>query len=365
MKIPKKYREFYAECATMLRRIIEKKSTVKREAYKNKNNPTEYLAFLDKLVQNYDLLEKIIEAHEFLRKDKFYSVILCYEILNSKINSQYWKKKFEETKGDSEILHVSRQKFIRLNTLKASEDDLKELEVEATKIPNVYKLKSNTNFAQNKLFKEGKLIVQNIASCLPAFLLNPKEGSTVIDACSAPGNKTSHLSAIMNNTGKIFAVEVDKYRFNLMKSRLNRFGIKNVKCLNEDFFEVSKDEYKKVDYILVDPTCSGSGIHDYYNEDDERTEGLQKFQIKLLKHAMTFSADKIVYSTCSINRKEGEDVVNEAIKESDYEILDLSKEFKHLEESEIKFSESFIRCEGSKDKETIGFFAAVLIKKTK
>lgn len=364
MKIPKKYREFYTECSEMLKRIVEKKSTIKKEAYKKKN-PSEYLAFLDKLVQNYDLLDKIITAHEFLRKDKYYSAILCYEIINNKIKNNFWKTKFDETKGESQILHVTRQKFIRLNTLKAKEEDLKDLEVEKTKIPNVYKLLSNVNFSQNNLFKEGKLIVQNIASCLPAYLLNPNEGSTVIDSCSAPGNKTSHLSAIMNNTGKIYAIEVDKKRFNLMKSRLNRFGIKNVKCINEDFFEIKPDDYPKVDYILVDPTCSGSGIHDYYNEDEERTEGLQKFQCKLLRHAMEFGAGKIVYSTCSVNKKEGEDVVNEAIKESEYEILDLSKEFKELEDSDFKFSDGFIRCENSKDKETIGFFAAVLIKKDK
>jgi putative methyltransferase len=237
------------------------------------------------------------------------------------------------------------------------------MKCDPTSIPNVYKLCSNIDFSTSKLFKDGKIIVQNIASCLPAFLLNPEKDSRVIDACSAPGNKTSHLSSIMNNTGKIFAVEVDKYRYNLMKGRLSRFGVKNVKYLNKDFFDIDQDEFKNIDYILVDPTCSGSGTHDYYNEDEERTEGLHKFQTKLLKHAMKFGAKKIVYSTCSNNKEEGEDVVKAAIAESEYEIYDLSKEYKFLEESGFKFSESFIRSDESKDKDTIGFFSAVLIKK--
>lgn len=94
-------------------------------------------------------------------------------------------------------------------------------------VDNLLLLPPNYDLHEDPLQLNGSLILQDKASCFPAFILNPPPKSQCIDCCSAPGNKTSHLSAIMNNTGKIFAFEKDKRRFHLLKDLTEKAGCKS------------------------------------------------------------------------------------------------------------------------------------------
>lgn len=362
MNIHKRFRLIYSECAEILNKIIDKKTTLKNEIYK-RNKPVSYLPIIEKVIQNYDLLSKIIQDTNFMKKDKFYSLILCNEILIGKVKNKFWKEKFESVKKENELFHVIKQKYIRLNTVKGVHSDISNLKLESTFIPNVYKLLEAVDFSKNKAYKEGKIVIQNIASCLPAYILDPLPNSRIIDACAAPGNKTSHLSNLLKNTGKVYAIEVDPKRFKILNYHVNKLGLKNVETINKDFFDIKPDKYSNIDYIVVDPSCSGSGMHDFYEKDDERIKNLQKFQIKILKHALSFGAKKIVYSTCSLHKEEGEDVINEVIKDDKYEIFDLAKIFDNGVFNGIEVKDKFVRCVSTNNKETIGFFAALLVKK--
>lgn len=91
-------------------------------------------------------------------------------------------------------------------------------------IPEILLLPSSVDLHDNPLLLQGKIIIQDKASCFPAFVLNPEPNSQVIDACAAPGNKTSHLSAIMKNTGKIFAFDKDQKRLNTLIKLSTRAG---------------------------------------------------------------------------------------------------------------------------------------------
>eukprot|EP00966_Prymnesium_polylepis_P162442 3754417-Prymnesium_polylepis.1 len=74
------------------------------------------------------------------------------------------------------------------------------------------------------MVRTGKLIIQQKASCFPAVALAPPPGATVIDACAAPGNKTSHLAAIMGNRGRVFAFEVNERRCELLRQMMDAKG---------------------------------------------------------------------------------------------------------------------------------------------
>lgn len=90
-------------------------------------------------------------------------------------------------------------------------------------------------------------------------ILAPTPGSTVLDMCAAPGMKTMQLSAALNNQGTVFAIERDLSRFNILEGMLKDHGCRNVTTINEDALKSTHKQCPNVEYILVDPSCSGSG----------------------------------------------------------------------------------------------------------
>ncbi|KAG8837577.1 hypothetical protein FRB91_008050 [Serendipita sp. 411] len=198
-------------------------------------------------------------------------------------------------------------------------------------IPDLLSFPPTTQFQDSALLKDGKIILQDKASCFPAFVLNPPADSRlhVIDATAAPGNKTSHLSAIMKGKGRVTAFERDKKRFQTLKYMLDRAGASNVVPRNQDFLSVDPldSEYQSVTHILLDPSCSGSGIVNRLDylvnsendtntaETEERLKKLAGFQLKMIRHAMKFpSLQRLVYSTCSVHTTENEEVVVQALQ---------------------------------------------------
>lgn len=186
--------------------------------------------------------------------------------------------------------------------------------------------KHSTMNIKNDLFLEGHLLQVDKSSCMVPFALNPPENSYIIDACAAPGNKTILLANIINNNGLIYAFDLSEERVNLMKANLKSHHVKCVRLKNFDFLATDPNEYEKVEYILLDPSCSGSGINKRFNsgdteneqiKDESRLWNLEALQRKMLMHAMSFpNVKRIVYSTCSIHEEENERVVLHALKNS-------------------------------------------------
>ncbi|XP_031447835.1 probable 28S rRNA (cytosine-C(5))-methyltransferase [Phasianus colchicus] len=245
-----------------------------------------------------------------------------------------------------EALQVPR--YVRVNVLKTCVDDVVEFfkrqgysflgrasSVEELKILSGKKFlldlhlaellvfPPQTDFHDNRLYTSGHIILQDKASCLPAFLLSPSAGSHVIDACAAPGNKTSHLAAILKNKGHIFAFDVDTKRLATMNTMLMRAGVTSFKLAQQDFLTVDPHDpkYSKVKYILLDPSCSGSGMVARLPLEEaapsaERLQALAGFQRRVLSHALRFPAlQRLAYSTCSVHREENEDVVHAVLQE--------------------------------------------------
>lgn len=190
------------------------------------------------------------------------------------------------------------------------------------------------------VFRSGGLILQDLASCFPAAILDPTHWThdevDALDATSAPGNKTSHLSALMKGKGSLTALELAPNRFRTLVKMLGRAGCLqtdggNVIPKNEDFLKM--DPSTLVRCMLLDPSCSGSGIVnrlDYLmSQDDEqdnieqevpeerqtdrlslRLANLAALQQRMIRHAMSFaSLERFTYSTCSVHEEENEHVV--------------------------------------------------------
>ncbi|XP_012062571.1 PREDICTED: probable 28S rRNA (cytosine-C(5))-methyltransferase [Atta cephalotes] len=189
-------------------------------------------------------------------------------------------------------------------------------------IPEILAFPSSTIFHDHSGYRDGKLILQDKASSLPVHLLNPISGSTVLDMCAAPGMKTTHVAAKLQNNGKVYAVEIDAKRFKILITQLEKTHALCVEPLNQDVLTLDPKLYSYVEYILVDPTCSGSGIIDRPKQSDmdgmpepKRLKNLQSFQVYLLRYALfNFpNAKRIIYSTCSLHPEENEEVVDEVL----------------------------------------------------
>lgn len=363
---------FYKEVARMIRRINGNRSTIKREVYRTKT-PQRYHAILHKVIFNYKILSDMVEKTAFMKDPELGSALAC-DILSGQIKNKEFKGKFRRILGNNPLKGAENAVFIRLNTLNSTRNDLGDYTIKDTCIPNVFQVLDdmidNEDESAKKSIKdlyrdsdlENKIKFQNIASCLPAFILNPTEHSTVIDATAAPGNKATHLCSIMNNTGTIHAFERDKQRFITLKDQIENYGATNIKVEHMDFLKVDPTLYP-VDYILLDPSCSGSGIHINYKKDQHRVDGLHNLQAMLLNHALKFNPMKLVYSTCSVHPEEGEDVVKEALeKNPEYEMECIGDFWKERGHEGYEFSDKVIRSERDESGK-IGFFVALFKRK--
>lgn len=154
-----------------------------------------------------------------------------------------------------------------------------------------------------------------------AELLHPPAGSTVLDMCAAPGMKTIHACNVMRNQGTIYAVEQNPERYRLLCNMTKTAGCEIVKPINADALTVTVDQCPGVEYILVDPSCSGSGMQNRMSLDPdeknpERLKKLAGLQIKMLSYAMSTFPDvkRIAYSTCSLYEEENEQVVQRCLE---------------------------------------------------
>lgn len=136
-------------------------------------------------------------------------------------------------------------------------------------IPNLIAVSPSVNFNSSKPYREGKLIFQDKASCFPAYLLNPgNEDGDIIDACAAPGNKTTHLAAILRSQkgeeARVIACEKDSFRsktLQKMTKLADPEGVIEVKT-EQNFLQLgpTSKEFSNVTGLVLDPSCSGSGI---------------------------------------------------------------------------------------------------------
>uniref|UniRef100_A0A182JWT8 SAM-dependent MTase RsmB/NOP-type domain-containing protein n=1 Tax=Anopheles christyi TaxID=43041 RepID=A0A182JWT8_9DIPT len=178
---------------------------------------------------------------------------------------------------------------------------------------------------------KSKFFLQNKACLLPTYLLKPTKKSVVLDMCAAPGLKTTHLACLMKNKGRIYAVERNAERYTTLCQFASPFGV--IKTIQSDCLDLTDEHVPGVEFILLDPSCSGSGMTQRRAVPEAVDEGrlykLAGLQYKLLSHAMNAfpNARRIVYSTCSHYEQENEEVVQGVLRHNGhFRLMDARKE---------------------------------------
>lgn len=233
--------------------------------------------------------------------------------------------------------NIKRKTTLRVNTLKSNlqeiENNLKQNSIEYERV-SWYKDaliiddKSDIDIQSLNIYQDGKVYLQSLSSMLPPIILNPKEGTDILDMAAAPGGKTTEIAALTNNRANITACEMNKIRAEKLKYNINMQGATRVFIMEKDARQI--DDFFSFDQILLDSPCSGSGT---LNVDDKNIEKyfteilIQKSiksQIALLKKTVKLlkKGSELVYSTCSILKQENEDIVKQVLNEMEIVPID-------------------------------------------
>ena len=265
---------------------------------------------------------------------------------------------------------------LRTNTLRMNRRDLieklkgKEFKPVATTYSEEgIVLKDPPPISELPFMKEGLYIIQDEASQLVTSILDPKLGERILDACSAPGGKTTHMAQKMENRGEIDALDLSKGRLDLIEESCQRLGIRIIRTLKGNAAEpLPIPQGMKYDRILADVPCSGFGTLRRnpdlkWRRKEKDIERLGKLQFSILGNVSVYlkKGGILVYSTCTVFHEENEDVVEKFLEGHPEFELDQMNRF--LPETFHPFIQKhYFKTFPPRD-EMDGFFVARLIRK--
>jgi len=398
----------YAPAAKILNQIWSQRKGLKSVVYSSKGElqcSRSTFAQCSHVLEHKDTLDKLMEEISSIQaKNEGLLYVLLYELVlgpnrsikgggslkrQLMVHHEKLRKKLKQiqkledeaslkSRGETKLIpSTTIPRYVRINTLVADRESVLQ-ELQATikpifvdeHVPDLFVVEptpENRGLLQD-LLMSNKIILQDKSSCFSALCLMcgfdteivsvSDEECVYLDACAAPGNKTSHLAALVhekNSSGKrgagnfsvVHALDKSADRYKLLKRRMGELVPQEiVKCHNLDFLETTGTEtskkskqadtkrsknnidnttFQKVRAILLDPSCSGSGMTTNHTEKsvsrdpffcDDRIKSLSDFQYKALLHATTNfpSVNRVVYSTCSLYFQENEGVVKRVLE---------------------------------------------------
>lgn len=238
---------------------------------------------------------------------------------------------------------IERKTTFRINHLKIDLHNLRKGLLdsyvrfrEVQDIPGSFMLEKTSlkELQKTDIYKDGKIYVQNLSSMIPVFVLLEDaknidyEGIKILDLCSAPGGKTTHIASLTDNKANIRAIEKDKVRFERLSANLAMQGASSVSACNDNGQALFKEAEEEFDYVIVDAPCSCESGFDasnprsyaYWstrtiNDCRAKQKRLLFSGLKCLKKGGT-----LVYSTCTMSPEENESVVSWALDRFEGEV---------------------------------------------
>lgn len=293
---------------------------------------------------------------------------------------EWFVKKFMPLYGEefiTELMKVNNtppELTIRVNTLKTNREELiAKLHSEGFiaiegNLDESLILKGYSMIEKSKIFNDGYFIFQDESSMLVANVLKPEPDDRIIDLCSAPGGKTTHIAEIMRNKGEILAFDIYEHKLELINENAKKLGIDIIKPVKGDATFLNEDLIGYGDKILVDAPCSGLGLirkkpEIRWNITEEDIMSIRKIQIQILSNASKYlkKGGVLVYSTCTISEEENEEVIKLFLNENpNFKLDDINKflpdkfKSKLSDQGYIKLFPNINECDG--------FFISRLIK---
>lgn len=310
------------------------------------------IIFLDKVPKSAAVNESV----NLCKKYNFKSVGLVnailrkieksdYEEINTITNSitrislkysmpEWIVKKFCDEYGNEEAANICQNLNLRPN-ISVRLNRLKDkIELGEKGILEDFRVITGTkNITKTKEYIEGNITIQDEAAGLSSFILAPKEGEMVLDACSAPGGKTTYLAELMCNQGNIVAWDIYEERLKQVKQNAKRLGINIIQTEVHDATKLKEDYVERFDKILLDVPCLGLGVirrkpDIKWNRQENNIKEISDIQFNILKTCSKYLKKNgtLVYSTCSMLKEENDAIIEKFIKDENFEIVDIDKQ---------------------------------------
>ena len=274
--------------------------------------------------------------------------------LGEKELGDLWKTEIHALNEEAEVV-------LRVNTLKTTREKLKNQLADdgintyiVKGYPDALILEERQNVFRHAAFKAGLFEVQDASSQLVAAALAVEPGMRVIDACAGAGGKALHLAALMENKGKILALDVEDWKLQQAKLRARRDGVSILEPKPIEGTKTIKRLKESADRLLLDVPCSGLGVlrrnpDTKWKLSPESIEKVQLAQQEILQSypSMLKKGGQMVYATCSILPSENELQVKKFLES------EAGKDFELIEDKKVLAQESGFD----------GFYIARLLKK--
>ncbi len=241
-----------------------------------------------------------------------------------------WRDNYGIEKTEKLLSGMNRAPFLtlRVNTLKTTRDGLINTLandgidcIPSDKCDSAIIFNSNVPIAELNALGEGLCFIQDEASQLCVKAVGAKSGETVIDTCSCPGGKSFGIALEMKNEGKLISLDLHESKLSLVVSGTNRLGINILSTAVHNGTKPKEDLVGTADRVLCDVPCSGLGViakkPDLRHKSPEDISRLPEIQYKILCNGASYvkNGGTLVYSTCTLNKAENEDVVTRFLNE--------------------------------------------------
>lgn len=219
---------------------------------------------------------------------------------------------------------------VRVNTLKTTAAEVTEKFDDSKAVQSgIYENALYTggfDVSNSQLYKDGMFTPQDIAAMTASVVLSPKSDMYVMDLCAAPGGKSTHMAELMYNKGHIISFDIHEHKIKLIEANAQRLGIDIIEGVCADSTQFIEKYRCTADRVLADVPCSGTGIIRKKPDIKYSNERVpEEIQYKILENAAEYlkNGGELVYSTCSIEKRENEDIVERFLAEhKEFETVD-------------------------------------------
>lgn len=205
---------------------------------------------------------------------------------------------------------------------------------------DIVMITSNFDISSSKAYNNGLYHIEDLSCYKAVKALEPKENDVVLDVCSAPGGKAFTCAELMHNKGRVYACDVYEKRVNLIKEGAERLGLSCITSLVNDA-SVFNNDLPLADKIICDVPCSGFGIirrkPEIRYKDLDSIKNLPEIQYEILQTSSKYlkPKGKMLYSTCTLNKKENEQVAEKFVHNNqNFRIMEMKTIFPSANEGD-------------------------------